>query len=99
MKKVKFNIAMIAIVLGISAAFAFKPKEAKANPTKHFWYAVQDAPNHYIWQTSPPANYTCQDGVATCEISVQTTGTPTPNQLPSTYVPEGGPDQQSVYKP
>ncbi|MDB5143393.1 MAG: hypothetical protein JWQ66_2106 [Mucilaginibacter sp.] len=99
MKTIKFNSMMIAVAIAIAAAFAFQPKAVKASPTTFFWYAVQDSPGHYVWESTPPANYSCQSGNATCEISVTTTGTPTANQLPASYSVVQGPDQMSEYKP
>jgi len=97
-KKFEINLAMIAVVLGITAAFALAPAKVKAGRNVYYWYAVKDGASHYSWETSPPAGYSCQSGNATCEISVTTTGTPAANELPASYTPVEGTDKESLYK-
>jgi hypothetical protein len=46
MKKFKINLAMFAVVLGITAAFALAPAKVKAGRNVYYWYAVQDEPGH-----------------------------------------------------
>jgi len=52
MKRLKLNFALLAMVLGLSAAFAFKPAEAKTRSKLTFYWFVYNGGG-----TTNPANY------------------------------------------
>ena len=77
MKKVKFNFGILAIILGLTAAFAFKaPAVAKAKPG-NVWYSYTLGADK-----TKPASYTripddpgCDDSVELCAIEGPDNGT------------------------
>ena len=96
MKKLKLNIAMIAMVLGVSAAFAFKPAEAKVTKANFTWYAVKTGTGTFSWQSTQPAG-SCVAATGTCEISTTIAGTPPANGYPASYSVLQGSDKHSAY--
>jgi hypothetical protein len=97
MTRFKINIALIAMFLGVTAAFAFKPEPIKVSKFDTIYYAKATNPNgsQFHWQTNQPSG-SCQSGSATCKIS--TSVTPVDNELPSSYTPLQGPDGASAYR-
>ncbi|GAC1310355.1 MAG: hypothetical protein NVSMB24_27420 [Mucilaginibacter sp.] len=99
MHKIKSGIAIFAVILGISSAFAFKANEPKHNPLNQTLYAISTDGVNFSWVSSPPANYSCQQATGTCEISTPVTGTPAPDTYPSSYTVLQGTDKHSAYMP
>lgn len=99
MKKLKINIAIVAILLGVSSAFAFKPSKPVVNRFATNYYAVADSPDGSTWHwvATQPTGLVCDEGKATCEISTTIAGTPPSNGFPSSYTVQQGLDKKSVY--
>jgi len=60
MKSFKINVAVIAVVLGISAAFSFKAPAQQSNFSQ-FWYSYTGSGD-----PTDPANYVKDSGVPSC---------------------------------
>jgi len=95
MTKKRYTMAMIAIILSISSAFAFKPASSKTTATTYYWYAVKSG-SSWNWQSTEPSGASCQSGSATCEISTSIPGTPMSGGFPASYTAVQGADKQSV---
>ena len=89
---------MLGMVLGVTAALAFKPAEAKIAKTDTIYFSVADNADgsQFHWVTAQPTGRSCQSGEATCKIS--TSLTPVSNQLPASYTALQGADGDSVYR-
>ena len=92
-------MALIAMVIAVTAAFAFKPAIAKKSRFTTDYYSVADNPDgsKWHWVTTQPSGKSCTDGSATCEIATSVPGTPPANGFPSSYTVVQGPDGASVY--
>jgi hypothetical protein len=86
MKTINFKMAILAMVLGVGSAFAFKADALKHKQTTFFWYATSSDGVNYSWVSSPPANTSCQPMTKpACEISTTDPGTPPANGFPASY--------------
>jgi hypothetical protein len=86
MKSINLKMAIIAIILGVSSAFAVKADAFKHNETTYYWYATSSDGVNYSWVSSPPSNTSCQPMTKpACEISTSVSGTPPANGFPSSY--------------
>ena len=89
MKRIKLNFALLAIIMGLSAAFAFKPAEAKKHARfTTSWFVYNGGgvsnPNNYSIVSSEPD---CSGTGALCGIEGTENGT------------TGHPTQASVNNP
>lgn len=100
MKRIRINLAIIAVILAVTAAFAFKPVSPTVSRFSTNYYAVADnlQGTAWHWVTTQPAGKSCSDGSATCEINTTVSGMPPANGFPSSYTVIQGVDQASVYK-
>lgn len=97
MKTISFKVAVIAIVLGVTGAFAVKAHTVKPRGTVD-WYAYSADGINYTWVSTPPANTSCQPLTKpACEISTTVAGTPPANGFPSSYTVVAGPNR--AYQP
>jgi len=69
MKKTKFNLGILAVLLGVSTAFAFKSPAAAKTKTADVWYQYngngQSNPNNYTKLAGDPA---CSGTSTLCAI-------------------------------
>jgi hypothetical protein len=63
MRKIKFNFGILAALIGLSAAFAFKAPAVAKTKTADVWYLYNGG------DQSNPVNYTKISGTPTCNSS------------------------------
>jgi len=95
MRKLKLNFGIMAMILGVSAAVAFKPATAVAKPTTYTWYAVKSG-STFTWQSTRPSG-ACVAATGTCEISTTIAGTPANGGYPASYSVVLGADKNSAF--
>ena len=95
MKRLKINFAMVAMLLGITAVFAFKAPESKKAKDSDVWYVFDSTkgadtnPNAY---TKIPGTPSCTTGSELCAILGPDSGGVHPSQ-PTVDSPDGERDK------
>ncbi|MGN6639526.1 MAG: hypothetical protein ACTHJ8_11495 [Mucilaginibacter sp.] len=81
MKKIQLSFGMLAVLAGLTAAFAFKAPAPVKNGTALVWYDFnggdQSNPNNYTKISGTPS---CNSDGALCAIEGEDTGTTHPSQ-------------------
>ena len=90
MKKLKINIVMIAAILGVTAAFAFKSPNGTKSQSNEYWFEYNSDGTQIIDPTTMPPNQTtdpfpdCVGTTTNCAASYTST-----NLVSGHYVPAG----------